>query len=106
MANANRFSIMFCQYRSKIDSSLREWCKANDFSISNVSKLERGLVNPPKTNSMLKRYALALKMNKEEGQKFVDLGFIYSGTIPTDLDLSDKNVNILINAFEKIRRNK
>ena len=48
--------------------NLREFCRRNGFDAGNVSRLERGVLPPPKSEEVLESYAQALKLRPEDWQ--------------------------------------
>ncbi len=70
--------------RLKHDLSLRKFCKIIGEDPSNWSKVERGLLLPPKEDDKLKTIAKALqiKTDSDEWNKLKDLAEISSGNIP------------------------
>ena len=71
--------------------SLREFCRLTNIDPSNWSKVERGLLQPPKSKEILNEIAEALKIRKntEEYQLLLDLAAI--SFIPEDL-IEDKSI--------------
>lgn len=87
-----RFGDFFKEKRLTLDKSLRQFCLENDFDAGNISKLERGLFNPPGERE-LKKYAkaLSIKEGSDDWMKFCDLAAAGRGEIPNDI-LSDAQV--------------
>ncbi len=71
--------------------TLREFCRINNLDPSNWSKIERGILPPPKSKEVLNEIAKSLKMKNgsEEYNTLFDLAAI--GHIPTEL-LSNQSV--------------
>lgn len=78
-------------YRIKQSLTLREFCRLNTFDPSNWSKIERGILSPPKSKEVLNTIAESLNMpsSSEEFQTLLDLAAI--SQIPAQL-LSDKSI--------------
>lgn len=73
------------EFRISRKITLRDFCRKNEFDPSNWSKVERGILSPPKSKETLKNIARSLDM--EEGSdhyyRLFDLALI--GHIPNDL---------------------
>jgi transcriptional regulator with XRE-family HTH domain len=67
MAIAKTFGDLFKLKRIEKGLTLREFCRINGFDPGNVSKIERGLFQPPQSKEMLSKYATALGI--EEGSE-------------------------------------
>jgi transcriptional regulator with XRE-family HTH domain len=65
-----RFGAFFRAKRNALGLNLREFCRRNGFDPGNVSRLERGLLPPPKSAEILKSYAQALKLRPDDWQTF------------------------------------
>ena len=73
--------------------TLRAFCIKNGFDPGNYSRLERGLLPPPRSEEKLKEYAraLGLKRGTDEWLEFFDQAAAVRGQLPKDL-LSDEEV--------------
>ncbi len=73
--------------------TLREFCIKNRFDPGNYSRLERGLLPPPRSEEKLTEYAraLSLKRGSDEWLEFFDQAAAARGQLPKDL-LSDEEV--------------
>jgi transcriptional regulator with XRE-family HTH domain len=94
--------------RIKLRLSLRRFSDALNFDASQWSKIERGILAPPKSEGVLLRIADVLKIEKgsEEWNELKDLAALSAGRIPQDL-LSDKElVQFLPLVFRTIRNSK
>lgn len=82
-----RFGDFLKQRRAQLRIPLREFCRQNGFDPAYISKLERGIVLPPKSTKALERLAVALNigLEKPEWQELFDLATIERGMIPPDL---------------------
>lgn len=89
----NQFAAYFSQLRIQSGMTLRRFCADNDFDPGFISKMERGLVAPPKSNKVLARYAVALGLKKggPEWNRFFALASTSAGKIPANLT-NDKEV--------------
>ena len=65
-------------------AGLRQFCRRYGFDPGNLSKLERGLLPPPRDKDRLTRYAraLGLKENSDTWYEFFDRAAIARGQIP------------------------
>lgn len=82
------------------DLSLRNFCKAIAEDPSNWSKVERGVLSPPKNEAKLKRIAKVLKIKpgSEDWNRLKDTAAVDGGTIP-DYIMSDKDLVKMLPAF-------
>ena len=80
------FGQAFKAYRLRLQLSLRKFCKNNGFAPGNISKLERGLLPPPKAER-LHVYAKALELSEgsDAWYEFCDLAAAVRGEFPEDL---------------------
>jgi len=80
--------------RLKLGLTLRQFCRENDYDTGNMSKMERGLLPPPKGRKYLEAYAKALGIEKgrEDWRMFFDLAAASSGRIPERIMKDDKLV--------------
>lgn len=64
--------------------TLRAYCVENGEDPAYISRLERGMISPPKDNGVLERLAqsLGLKPGTEEWDKFHSLAYVAAGRIP------------------------
>lgn len=84
---SNAFGKFFKELRIKRGLTLRELCLANGFDPGNLSKIERGLLFPPKSADKLAVYAKALGLRKgsDDWFTFFDLAAAMRGQIPHEL---------------------
>lgn len=77
--------------RLRHDITLRVFCREHDIEPANWSRMERGLLAPPKDQNILKRYAkfLGIRSGSDEWREFMDLAAVDAGTIPNDI-MSDE----------------
>ncbi len=57
------FGVYFRELRLNSGQTLRNFCKNHGCNPSNISKLERGVLPPPKSKEKLMKYAKALGIN-------------------------------------------
>lgn len=84
MAKSNAFGEFMKEKRLGLGLTLRAFCNQNGFDAGNTSKIERGLLDPPKTHVTLSSYARALELKEgsEEWNAFFELASISAGRIP------------------------
>jgi hypothetical protein len=77
--------------RSQQNIGLREFCVKYNHDPSNWSKMERGILAPPKAQELLEEMAMQLGLKKGDTNWFVffDLASVAQGAIPEDI-LSDE----------------
>jgi transcriptional regulator with XRE-family HTH domain len=87
------FGNYFKSKRLELGLTLRKFCQMYDLDPGNISKLERGRLQPPQNEEKLAEYAamLKLKPGSDDWQKFHDLAAAEAGRIPPDL-LADEEV--------------
>ncbi len=75
MKKSNEFGAFFREIREGLGLSLREFCRRTGFDQANVSRLERDLLPPPKSQKVLTSYAkvLRLKPGSPEWDRFMTL---------------------------------
>lgn len=88
-----RFGPFFKEKRTAAGKTLRKFCRENDFDPGNVSKLERGRLQVPKSREVLEKYAKALQIEpgSDDWYQFFDLAAAEAGIIPPEL-LSDEEL--------------
>ena len=81
------------QIRERQRLGLREFCLENGYDPSNWSKIERGVLPPPRDKDTLRTWAqhLGLKQGSEDWLKFFDYAAVDSGRIP-DYVLRDEKL--------------
>jgi transcriptional regulator with XRE-family HTH domain len=95
---------MFGQFVKQIREhqrlGLREFCLENGYDPSNWSKIERGILAPPRDEDTLRSWArqLGLKQGSEEWLKFFDYAAVDSGRIP-DYVLKDEKLVVQLPVF-------
>lgn len=87
------FGEFFRAMRAKHGLSLREFCLNNGLDPGNISRLERGLMQPPESRDKLEQYATCLKIKKggDDWYTFFDLAAAERGKIPDDV-LDDRAI--------------
>jgi transcriptional regulator with XRE-family HTH domain len=108
MAGEKSFGEFFKKMRGKKGITLRRFCLENNVDPGNISKLERGLIPPPRSREKLEEYASYLQIQKgsDDWWEFFDLAAAESGKIPQDI-LNDAHlVKRLPLVFRTIRGQK
>jgi transcriptional regulator with XRE-family HTH domain len=95
-----KFGDLVKSKRLELGKSLRRFCEEHDYDPGNHSKLERGILKPPKDVKVLRKLALALdiKDNSEEMDQFIDLAHLENESIP-DYVLSDEEAYKMLPVF-------
>lgn len=81
------FGSFLKEKRIALGLTLRQFCELHSLDAGNLSKVERGLLPPPKSDELLKKYAayLKLKDGTDEWYEFFDLAAAESGKLPKEL---------------------
>lgn len=81
---SNVFGNYLKKLRSERQLTLRAFCEANGFDPGNYSKIERGLLQPPRDEQKLESYRVAFKLSHDsnEWQELQRLASISRGEIP------------------------
>ena len=79
--------------RMELGKTLREFCRENDFNAGNLSRIERGLINPPQNKSKRLQYAAALGIeeNTDDWFDYCYFANISAGRVPINL-VTDKKL--------------
>ena len=101
-----KFHEMFKEKRIKI-GTVREFARKTGLDVAYVSRLENGVILPPKDSAKLAKLALALEITKdpEEWQEFFDLAAVAKNQLPDDLR-DDERIASVLPAFYRALRNK
>ena len=102
------FGEFFKQKRKELGLTLRQFCFKNGFDPGNVSKMERGLINPPTSDEGLYKYAKALKIKKgsDDWHELTNRAFACRGEIPTDILSDDRLMQKLPVFFRTLKGEK
>jgi len=91
MASESLFGSFFKETRkNRTGLTLRKFCLKHNLEPGYISKLERGLMSPPRSKGTLKQFATYLQIEKgtDEWDEFFDKAAASSGRIPESI-LSD-----------------
>jgi len=85
--------------------TLREFCRRAECDPANISRVERGLMPPPRSEKILEKYAAALGLTKgsDEWYQLFDLAAAEHGMLPADL-MSDKELVAALPTFFRTLR--
>ena len=81
------FGEFFKARRQALGLTLREFCLKHKLDPGNISRLERGLLPPPRDGNRLAEYAKCLGFKRGNGawHAFFDLAAVSKGRIPAEL---------------------
>jgi len=102
----NKFGTLYREHRLNLGLGLRRYCKQHSLDPSNISKIERGVLDPPQ-DDLLEKHAgyLGLEKGSEAYKQFVYLASIEKGKIPSDIMDDKKIVEHLPVFFRKLKQN-
>ena len=102
------FGSYFEQLRQEQGLTLRMFCKKAACDPANISRMERGLIPPPKGREILEKYAEALDLveGSDEWYQFFDLAAADQGIIPGDIMADAELVKVLPVFFRTLRGQK
>jgi transcriptional regulator with XRE-family HTH domain len=102
------FGRYFEQLRQAQGLTLRMFCKKASCDPANISRMERGLIPPPKGREILEKYAEALSLveGSDEWYKFFDLAAADQGIVPQDIMDDAELVKVLPVFFRTLRGQK
>lgn len=87
MEGRKTFGEFFKEKRIALGLTLRQFCEQCHIDAGNMSKIERGILPPPKSEELLKKYAalLNLKEGTDDWYLFFDSAAADSGRLPKEL---------------------
>lgn len=102
------FGDFFKEKRIEKGFTLRMFCKKFGFDPGNVSKMERGLLNPPASREKLEKYAsyLGIEKGSDAWIDFFDRASVCKGEIPTGILENDELMKSLPLIFRTFRSKK
>lgn len=100
-----KFHELFKKKRMAI-GTVREFAKLSGLDVAYVSRLENGVVLPPKDSDKLTRLADALGIAEasDEWQEFMDLAAIAKNELPEDLKDDERIASVLPAFYRTLRR--
>ena len=101
-----KFHELFKKKRLEI-GTVREFAKQSGLDLAFVSRLENGIVLPPKDSEKLAKLGTALGIIKDtdEWQEFMDLAAVAKNELPVDLQ-GDERIASVLPAFYRAFRKK
>lgn len=86
--------------------TVREFARLSGLDVAYVSRLENGVILPPKDKEKLARLAVALKITEgsSEWLEFMDLAAIAKNELPEDLRDDEKVVAVLPAFYRTLRQ--
>lgn len=101
-----KFHEIFKEKRMRI-GTVREFARETGLDVAYVSRLENGVILPPKDNAKLAKLAsvLGIAEGTEEWQRFFDLAAVAKNQLPDDLR-DDERIASVLPAFYRALRNK
>lgn len=108
MKKSINFGSYFEQLRQAQGLTLRMFCKIAACDPANISRMERGLISPPKGREILEKYAAALNLveGSDEWYQFFDLAAADQGIVPQDIMADAELVKVLPVFFRTLRGQK
>ncbi len=91
--------------RERLGVSLRAFAREHGYDAGNLSKLERGRLQPPQDRKKLEEYAAALGLEEgsDEWVEFFDRAAAARGAIPVDILEDDEIAEMLPILFRTLR---
>lgn len=101
-----KFHEMFKKKRMEV-GTVREFAKVSGLDVAYVSRLENGVILPPKDEEKLARLATSLGISEgsDEWREFMDLAAVAKNELPEDLK-DDERVAKVLPAFYRTLRKK
>jgi len=103
-----RFGEFFRQKRLELKLTLRQFCRKKGYDAGYISRMECGLLLPPKDIEKLKALAIALEIKKNTPNwvLFFDLAATEKGEIPKDIEDFSKIKGMLPVFYRTLRKKK
>ena len=104
----SKFGEFVRQKRLNLKLTLRQFCKIKGYDPGYISRIECGLLSPPKDHQKLKALAIALEIKEKEPDwvLFFDLAATEKGEIPKDIKNFSEIQKILPAFYRTIRKKK
>ena len=101
-----KFHEMFKKKRMEV-GTVREFAKVSGLDVAYVSRLENGVILPPKDEEKLARLTTSLGISEgsDEWREFMDLAAVAKNELPEDLK-DDERVTKVLPAFYRTLRKK
>ena len=103
-----KFGEFIRQKRLKLKLTLRQFCRKKGYDTAYISRLENGLLPPPKDSEKLEALAIALeiKKNTQDWVHFFDLAATEKGEFPKDIQENFSELKGTLPAFYRTLRKK
>jgi transcriptional regulator with XRE-family HTH domain len=103
-----RFGEFFRQKRLELRLTLRQFCRKKGYDAGYISRMESGLLLPPKDIEKLKALATALEIKEQtpDWVLFFDLAATEKGEIPKDIKDFSKFQGMLPAFYRTLRKKK
>ena len=100
-----KFHELFKQKRMKI-GTVRQFANQAGVDLAYISRLENGIILPPKDPQKLARLAKTLGMTEgtDEWQEFMDLAAVAKNELPKDLQDDERVASVLPAFYRTLRR--
>jgi transcriptional regulator with XRE-family HTH domain len=102
---AETFGEFFKRKRLEKGLGLRQFSVAHGYGAGNISRLERGVLSPPKDHRKLRQYAkhLGLVEGSDDWTTFFDLAYAGAGRVPPSIMSDNEKVAQLPMVFRTLR---
>lgn len=102
------FGEFFKTKRIEKGLTLREFCRKYGYNPGNMSKIERGILNPPSSQEKLEKYAsyLGIKKGTDDYLEFFDRAAACKGELPKEIMEDSEVVKKLPIIFRTMRGKK
>jgi len=98
----NPFARLLTQHLEAKGITLREAARRSGIDASNLSKMERGVIYPPRKRETLIRLSQSLGLDEAETRCFLDAADQANGMLPADMDTARQNdaIPLLLRAID------
>jgi transcriptional regulator with XRE-family HTH domain len=92
--------------RTALGKSLRQFCRENSLDFGKMSRMERGLSPPPKTDDGLRLLGKSLQIGQDsdDWQRFSTLATVASGRIPNKILIDDSKARRLPAVLDRLEK--
>ena len=100
-----KFHEMFKKKRMEV-GTVREFAKVSGLDVAYVSRLENGVILPPKDEEKLARLAVSLGISEgsDEWREFMDLAAVAKNELPEDLRDDERVAKVLPTFYRTLRK--
>lgn len=103
MESVESFGSFVERRRHQLGKSLRGFCRANGEDAANWSKMERGVLAPPKNSERLRDIAEMLELDDSALRQMSDLAYAENGRVPPEIMNDEQLVRKLPVLFRTMR---